>query len=301
MKVAERLLDRSRVRVASLAESLAAEELLEGVDVESAGDLSEGDWRERLNVRAAECAGGVEERLWLLRAVARRVAGCIVRRGKWEKEVEEESVPEEIKPLHMSAVKECLGALIPERLHRTLDAAVKRGRDDFGPLCGGATVRMGDWRVNVRAEDALARGRLEEEALEFFLKILQRVAKTLDLPIAIGSKTVGKEGGTQESPERFARVMQKWRQVWDRDEVRKRQELVLPVAVDERKAARDWMCVVVRSCVSGESLGDAKQLQVDVYDSMRRSAVAKRIARNLDVLVRGVEARESNWLQKCRS
>jgi hypothetical protein len=130
-----------------------------------------------------------------------------------------------------------------------------------------------------------------EEALEFFLKVLQHVSRVLSLPIAVGSKTVGKEVGKQESPEKLYRVMRKWRKVWDHDEVRKREELVLPVAVDDRKVPRDWMCVVVRSCVAGEKLGDAKQLHVDVYDSMQRGHVAKRVARNLDVLVRGIEAR----------
>ena len=112
-------------------------------------------------------------------------------------EVEEDYVPAGIQPLHMPAVREALGALIPERLHGSLDAAVKKGKDDFGRMRGGAVIRMEEWRVNVRAEDALARARLEEEALEFFLKILQRIAKVLDLPVAIGSKTVGREVGLE--------------------------------------------------------------------------------------------------------
>ena len=117
---------------------------------------------------------------------------------------------------------------------------------------------MDEWRVNVRAEDALARGRMEEEALEFFLKILQHVSRVLHLPVAIGSKTVGKQAGVQETPERLHRVLGEWSAVWKRDEVQQQQELVLSVAVDERKTARDWMCVVVRSRVHGERLGRCK-------------------------------------------
>ena len=115
-------------------------------------------------------------------------------------------------------------------------------------------LRMDKWTVNVRAEDALARGRLEEEVLEFFLKIPQHVAKMLDLPVAIGSKTVGKYIGQQEGPENLHRVMQAWRAVWDREEVRQREQLVLPVALDDRQ--RDWVMVVVRSCADGQKLGE---------------------------------------------
>ena len=89
-------------------------------------------------------------------------------RGQWTREVVDD-VPDDVKPLHMSATKEALGASIPARLHRSLDEAVKKGKDDIGgPLRGGAVLRMDEWTVNVRAEDALSRGRLEEEALDFF-------------------------------------------------------------------------------------------------------------------------------------
>ena len=105
--------------------------------------------------------------------MARGVASCIVRRGEWKDEMEEAFEPGQGQPLHMSAIKEALGALIPARLHGSLDVAVQKGKDDFGVVRGGAVLRMDDWKVNVRAEDALARGRMEEDALEFFLKVLQ--------------------------------------------------------------------------------------------------------------------------------
>ena len=143
----------------------------------------------------------------------------------------------------------------------------------------------------MRGEDALARGSLSEEVLEFFLKVLRHVLRVLDVPVAIASKTVGKEIGVQETPERMHKVFSKWAAVWDRADVRKRKELVLPVAVDDRKMRRDWLFVRVRSCVADELLGDAKQLHVVVYDSMQRAEVARRIAKNIDVLVRGIEAR----------
>ena len=122
--------------------------------------------------------------------VARRVAEC----GQWDGVVQD-TVPAEIQPLHMPAVREALGALIPAGLHQSLDKAAKRGKDDFGSLRGGSVLFMNDWRVSVRAEDALARGQLQEDALEFFLHVLEHVSKILNLPLAIGSKTVGKEVG----------------------------------------------------------------------------------------------------------
>ena len=293
-RVADRLLDRSRVRTATADERAMAEELLDGVDLSDAGLVDEEGWRLRLCERAHEIAKGDGQRSVGLRAAAHAVAGNMVRhRGspeKWTVEVEDDHVPVELRPLHMSAVREALGALIPDHLHKTLDAAVKRGKDDFGAVRGGAVLRMDKWTVNVRAEDALARGRLEEEVLEFFLKILQHVAKMLDLPVAIGSKTVGKYIGQQEGPENLHRVMQAWRAVWDREEVRRREQLVLPVALDDRQ--RDWVMVVVRSCADGQKLGEARRLRVAVYDAMRRTAAANRVARNVDVLIRGLGARQ---------
>ena len=57
------------------------------------------------------------------------------------------------------------------------------------------------------------------------------------------------------------------------------------------------MCV--QSAVSGEKLGEAERLRVEVLDPMlrvegvkrQRLALAQRVARNVDALVRGVRAR----------
>ena len=144
----------------------------------------------------------------------------------------------QMQPLHMSAVRESLGALIPAGLHHTLDKAVQKGRDDFGPVRGGSVLRMDAWKVDVRTEDALARGRLDEAALELFVKNLQHVSKVLALPVIVGSKTVGKQVGVKQSPEQLYRAMQSWKAVWNREDVRSRTDLVLAVAVDDRKSAR---------------------------------------------------------------
>ena len=291
-KVADRLLDRRHVRKASGEERDLATVLLDGVGVcEGVGDVDV--WRRALMQRAEILAGGDAERFRRLQEVAGKVALRVAQIGRWD-EVVEDSVPVAMQPLHMSAVRESLGALIPAQLHKSLDTAVRKGKDKFGALRGDSVLCVdGGWRVSVRAEDALARGRLQEDALEFFLAVLKRVCERLRLSLAVGSKTVGKEVGRQETPGALARVMQKWRKVWPRDEVRLQEELVLPVAVDDKPLPQDWLCVVVRSCVAGEKLGDAKRLHVEVHDSSQRVETARRVARNLDVLVRGIEARAS--------
>ena len=61
--------------------------------------------------------------------------------------------------------------------------------------------------------------------------------------MAIVSKTVGKEVGRQESGTRLASVMERWRSVWNGEDARSKEELLLMVAADDRKVAQDWMCV----------------------------------------------------------
>ena len=76
-----------------------------------------------------ECYGGESEK------VARRLAT----RGCWDERVED-GVPTEIQPLHMSAVREALGALIPERLQRSMGMALKGPRISAAWLRVSATV-----------------------------------------------------------------------------------------------------------------------------------------------------------------
>ena len=63
--------------------------------------------------------------------------------------------------------------------------------------------------------------------------------------MAIASKTVGREVGRQESATKLASVMEHWRTVWNGKDVRSKEELLLMVAVDDRKVPQDWMCVSV--------------------------------------------------------
>ncbi len=79
-------------------------------------------------------------------------------------------------------------------------------------------------------------------------------------------------------------------EVADGMEVRSKEELLLTVAVDERSSPQDWMCVSVRSATKEQRLGEATRLVVRSHDSAKRPTVARRVARNLDVLLRGVGA-----------
>ena len=143
----------------------------------------------------------------------------------------------------MPAVRESLGALIPAELHSSLDKAAANAKDVFGSVGDGSVLFMDSWRVSVRAEDALARGRLQEDALEFFLLVVRRLCTVMELPVAIASKTVGREVGRADSATRLASVMERWRTVWNGADVRSKEELLLTVAVDERSSPQDWVCV----------------------------------------------------------
>ena len=184
-----------------------AAKLLDGLDTVSL--LREGTLSQRLVAGVDELVqdGGLlspEQLRGLAGSVAERISvvGC------WDEKLSDD-VPLELQPLHMPAVREALGALIPAELHSSLDKAASRVKDVFGPVGGGSVLFMDNWRVSVRAEDALARGQLQEDALEFFLLVVRRLCRVMELPVAIASKTVGREVGQQDSATKLASIMQK--------------------------------------------------------------------------------------------
>ena len=50
------------------------------------------------------------------------------------------------------------------------------------------------------------------------------------------------------------------------------------------------MCVSVKSAAKGQRLGEAARLVVRIHDAAKRPSVARRVARKLDVLLRGMGA-----------
>ncbi|CAK0790084.1 unnamed protein product, partial [Prorocentrum cordatum] len=258
LSVAERLVDSARVRELSGSERVDAEALLVRLGVAAAAGGRDGGFgriggvlcQNALRDAAHAVAAGCDEREVELGELATKMLRRQDVLGYWDGRVEDALSPE-MRPLHMSAVKEALGALIPAALHGSLDRFVASQKD----------------------------------VLEFFLKVLQRICGVLALPVAVASKTVGLHAGRAESAEQFRKIMGGWKKVWNRADVAGKKELLLPVAVDEK--GRDWFCVSVRSASEGEVLGRAERLVVRVYDEMRRQGAARRVALNLDALVRG--------------
>ena len=107
-KVADRLLDRARVRKATTAEQDMASELMVG----ACGDVLGTDraaWHAFLSRRAETMASEDGPCLQRLHVVVQLVAARIEQVGHWDGSVDG-GVPLEMQPLQMSAVREVLGA-----------------------------------------------------------------------------------------------------------------------------------------------------------------------------------------------
>ena len=139
-RVAARLLDHRRVRVATQEESAIAARILANVGA-GASACGEAELLRLLTEKAFDLAQGNAGRSGCFCAVARKVARRISARGAWDDRVDDD-VPPEIQPLHMSEVREALGALIPEHLHKNLDKAAQKVKDDFGVMRGGSVLFM---------------------------------------------------------------------------------------------------------------------------------------------------------------
>ena len=106
------------------------------------------------------------------------------------------------------------------------------------------------------------------------------------LRVSVGSRTLGKLVGTAATVDVFCRVLSRWRECWNPDEVKKRQVLLLPVPTVDVPEPRDWVLAVVRARDGCSCLGQAKQLEVRVYDRVVRKMLSERIARFVQVLFR---------------
>ena len=290
LRVVRRLLDDMHVRVATPLEEEMASKLLAAVDVSLLDyeDAFRAVVLQNVPAVASLCDVSMEESEMLAKRLLIRIRFF----GNWDGYVDDDEVPEFMKPLHMPAVKESLGALIPAWLDKGLDKAAQKSKVDYSEVTVGSTLCMDSWRVNVRSEEMLARGRLNEDVLDFFRKVLNDIVTRLDFPISIGSVTVGKAVGMQESPARLCRVMESWKQAFDRAQVRRSEQLFLPVAIDEeRKPAQDWFLLVVSSTVSNQTLGKAERLCLHFYDPAQRSGFAsmQRVIRNVACLVQGAD------------
>ena len=119
--------------------------------------------------------------------------------------------------LHMPAVREALGCLIPEELHPRLDGKKPRtAKGDAERV--GVTLSAGQWKVDVSAEAALHSGRtMSKDILEFFLKVLRRVSDMLGPPLFIGNSALGRKVGSGEELSDMCRTVEGWRS-WNHEE-----------------------------------------------------------------------------------
>jgi len=99
-----------------------------------------------------------------------------------------------LNDLHMPAVKEALGILIPEDLHDDLDDPKKRAKKRGVPA-EKVTVelKISGWGLSVFKAEALREHKpVAPDAMEFFLYMARLICQGLQMPIAIGSHALGK-------------------------------------------------------------------------------------------------------------
>ena len=165
--VAERLLDVTRVRQPTAGEKDAGDLLaaaVSGCDYwqDDASGMSAALEREVL----ALSAGGDEDSVNMYRRVARSILSRCRCVGAWDSFILD-TVPSTLQPLHLPAVKEALGSLIPEKLHPSLDNAAKRMKYQSSEMRGAVHMQCDAWRVSVFEEETLNQGSLRWDVMEF--------------------------------------------------------------------------------------------------------------------------------------
>ena len=216
---------------------------------------SDPDFDGLLGEAAKELAQGDEATLHFFDAVAQRLRG----------------------ELHMPAVRNALGCLIPERLHPRLDGKKPR-KERGGELRIGVHLEADRWKLDVSEETALAdpERAMSKGALEFFLKIGRCIAHRLSLPIVLGTSELGRRVGMMdESVEHLCSTVEGW-QSWsqkERERVRASNEFVIPVqwtSADSTAAGRDWLFASATPENGAGSLMVASRLRVRVFDRIAR-------------------------------
>jgi exonuclease III len=196
-------------------------------------------------------------------------------------------------PLHLPAVLEALGCLIPRALHRRLDGVKPRGNARAGAAVVSAALVVGGWKVNVDDERAVGEaGRaLSKGSLEFFLRCLHRAADVARARVAVGTHAFGQRLVTARSGVELSvhvGTMQSWTEEGGLREACAQAELVLvPVNVDRGKLVRDCALLCVTSDVAGQRIGEASALRMQVFDRLQRDDRAKELARKLEVVLPG--------------
>lgn len=133
--------------------------------------------------------------------------------------------------LHVAAVKEALGCLIPEGLHKTLDARVANGGR------GVAEKRSVDVFAGRFSLDFFKAQILQEESrnvpkdvLEFFLIVARHFCAVFELSVEIGHHKLGETVGTEHVMHQLLASVSGWR-AWNVEHVRSKSVWILPVCV----------------------------------------------------------------------
>ncbi|MCP4035820.1 MAG: hypothetical protein GY733_02695, partial [bacterium] len=188
--------------------------------------------------------------------------------------------------LHLAAVQEALGCLIPESLHDKLDGQAARRAKGVGER-GSVNVFAGKFSLSVFREQALRENRMvPKDVLEFFLIVARHVSRVLELPLAVASHKLGHMVGTEQNLAQLLAGVEGWQQ-WSVRDVRGAVEWYVPVCVDVSGQTADWVFVRVVSATEGEALGGAQALVVQVTDRARRQRLARRVACAVVSLLRG--------------
>ena len=206
--------------------------------------------------------------------------------------------------LHMPAVKEALGCLIPKWLHPRLDGRPLKGKAQPSDPAGGVHLEAGRWRVSMSDErDLFENKALKKTGLfEFFLVVLSHVAAELELPLVVASHKIGELFLAERDVDHLRAMlaaMSSWRACQERL-VGGARELLLPLAAEG--GGRE--CKLARISVAGEAEGGAvaesakcglsvaKLLRVSVYDRLvpggGTSKKAEQLAQSFDGVLRGL-------------
>ena len=111
------------------------------------------------------------------------------------------------------------------------------------------------------------------------MKLLGRCSSELCLEVSVGSRILGKLVGTAATVDVFCRVLVRWLECWNPDEVKKQHVLLLPVPTVDVPEPRDWVLAVVCARDGSSCLGEADQLEIRIYDRVVRKMLSERIAR----------------------
>jgi len=196
--------------------------------------------------------------------------------------------------LHMPAVQEALGALIPEWLHWSQDNPKTRGKKKgFGGERVGVNLSVLDWKLSVFKEEALREYKpVAKDTMEFFLVLARLVSEKLGLSVAIGSHRLGERlrqscsGRPREPLRRLLDELKDWPS-WCRSDVMAARRLLLPVPLYDSSSCREWFLLNLSSAVEGETLGSARRLRVDVAERSGRTVGGGVVAQRLVALIRG--------------